>query len=644
MPIASGRLNTHTFASLCSGVVLLAAIGGSCGCAIPIGAEKVSPRQSFREETRTALGSPELSNETREVLGRFGLQRQYTRAPEETLLALHQRALSDDRRDLLSALAELNYAQAEQSARSPRPWVPRQARDYYLSAAIYAHLYLVSASREKPPSPFDPRFRMACEVYNRGLAEGLSPAGETNPVVALEAGARTLPVGPISLEVQPSPDLQVRPDEIEQLLAADRFRVRGLTVRNREPGLGAPLIAITPNTDVPDLERRIPLTLFLRVHGDTKEWSEGRRQGGLALHSGFDGPTVEVDGRTVPLQTDTTAPLAHLLTDRFVWRVGRMQFFSSQQRVPNGIHPVLPYQPGRIPVVFVHGTFSSPVWWAEMWNTLAADPVLARRCQFWNYVYNTGNPLTLSAAGFRESLRTVVQDSDPEGWDPIVREMVVVGHSQGGLLAKLAVVDPGDALWRSVTSRALDEFELTEAQRAGVARNFFFEPVPYVRRVVFVATPHRGSYRASAFARRLAARFMRLPGELAELIQGLGDDREHVQFPPGVRNRVPTSLDSMAPNNPLLLALADLTPVPGVKAHSIIAVRGTGDPESASDGVVSFQSARVDFAESELVIRSGHSVQGTPEAIEEVRRILLEQVAQVFGPEGTRAAPPAAEK
>ena len=68
---------------------------------------------------------------------------------------------------------------------------------------------------------------------------------------------------------------------------------------------------------------------------------------------------------------------------------------------------------------------------------------------------------------------------------------------------------------------------------------------------------------------------------------------------------------------------------PGVTAHSIIATKGGGSLGDAGDGVVSYRSAHVDEAVSELIVRSGHSVQGNPEAIEEIRRILLQHLGTV---------------
>src|SRR5262249_36559103 len=154
-----------------------------------------------------------------------------------------------------------------------------------------------------------------------------------------------------------------------------------------------------------------------------------------------------------------------------------------------------------------------------------------------------------------------------------------------------------------------------------------FKPLPFVTRVVFISTPHRGSYLASNFARGLARKFVSLPknfmhqaGELTGLTQQL----------PGLNLKgVPTSLDGMSPNNPINLKLAEIPVAPGVKAHSIIAVQGDGDYHTGKDGLVAYPSAHVDYVESEVIVRSFHSCQDKPPTIEEVRRILLEHLAQL---------------
>ncbi len=84
----------------------------------------------------------------------------------------------------------------------------------------------------------------------------------------------------------------------------------------------------------------------------------------------------------------------------------------------NGLFMLHPYHPNMIPVVFVHGTASSPARWAEMTNELLGDPEIASRYQLWFFVYNSGNPIALSAMRLRESLQAVRKDVDPDGKDP----------------------------------------------------------------------------------------------------------------------------------------------------------------------------------------------------------------------------------
>jgi hypothetical protein len=99
----------------------------------------------------------------------------------------------------------------------------------------------------------------------------------------------------------------------------------------------------------------------------------------------------------------------------------------------------------------------------------------------------------------------------------------------------------------------------------------------------------------------------------------------------------------MTPGSPFVKTLTPVPIAPGVAAHSIIAVSGAGPREGDSDGVVKFSSAHLDGVDSELVVRSGHSVQSNPEAIEEVRRILLLHARELCPTVGC-PEPPARER
>jgi pimeloyl-ACP methyl ester carboxylesterase len=283
-----------------------------------------------------------------------------------------------------------------------------------------------------------------------------------------------------------------------------------------------------------------------------------------------------------------------------------------------------PYHPNQIPVVLVHGTASSPARWAEMANELLGDPAIGSRYQIWGFIYNSGNPIVLSAMRLRESLKAFLKEVDPENKDPALEQMVVIGHSQGGLLTKMTVVDSGTRFWDYFSKVPFDKADLNPDTREQLRRALFVEPLPFVKRVVFIATPHRGSYLAANPIAKFFNKFINLPGGLAKAAAEVGTVRAPVMLGTPV---IPTALDNMDPANPGLNILASLPIAAGVHVNSIVAVKGTGPIENGNDGVVAYKSAHIEGVESELVVRSGHSTQSTPETIEEVRRILYEHAA-----------------
>jgi hypothetical protein len=259
-----------------------------------------------------------------------------------------------------------------------------------------------------------------------------------------------------------------------------------------------------------------------------------------------------------------------------------------------------------------------------MYNELSNDPVLRGRFQFWLFQYNTGQPIIYSAMLMRQALKAAVAELDPEGKDAALRRMVVIGHSQGGLLTRLMVTSSGTRFWDNVSRVPLEQMSVSPETRALLKEGLFFEPVPEVERVIFIATPHRGSYRASGWVLGLIRRFVSLPGRLVTQMQGLTNSSD-LAYLKGTR--LPTSVENMSPGNPFIKTLAASPIDAHVHAHSIVAALGSGPLSGRGDGVVAYDSAHMEEGvESEVVVQSSHSTQGTPATIEEVRRILREHI------------------
>jgi pimeloyl-ACP methyl ester carboxylesterase len=216
-----------------------------------------------------------------------------------------------------------------------------------------------------------------------------------------------------------------------------------------------------------------------------------------------------------------------------------------------------------------------------------------------------------------------VRALDPERRDLALEQMVVIGHSQGGLLAKLSAVDSGDRFWRNASEKPLAELDAEPDERTVIERSMFFTPLPFVKRVVFIATPHRGSYLTLQRLGRWVAGFVELPNAVSQITYDFAlRNRDDLLIRD--MDRPATAIDNMTPGNPFLKTLRTLPVAPGVAAHSIIAVQGTGLAHEGADGVVKYTSAHLPDVESERVVRSSHSCQGHPDTIEEVRRILRE--------------------
>ena len=596
--------------------VLLALVA----CSTPITAKNVGADRVFERVNVNALRDRKPSLTTQTVLHRASLAELFDDSPHEALAALHRAALEIDGRDRLIALSELCYLTA------------RRERDksLYLASTVYAYLFLVGDDPQPRPHVMDRRVRLACELYNRSLAEAFREDG--GELFVPDMGVIKLPVGSIRIE---SADQVIKLGQqlFTEFRPAADWTVKGMSSRIVTSGIGVALIAgrtddtATATGDM-DANGRIAGSAFLDVIGELPDAETGELRARLSLHATLDEPTIQVRGRTVPLESDLTVPIAYSLRESKLWDFELGSFLSPDKAAfDNGISLAGPYQPGKIPVVFVHGTASSPARWAEMLNELRADSLLQERYQYWFFIYSTSQPILVSANSLRESLKEKIAELDPGGTDAALQKMVVIGHSQGGLLTRLMATESGNRFWEIVSDAPFEDLDLTPEEREKIRAAVFFEPAPFVDTVVFVATPHQGSFLSEGFLRTIANALISLPKKTLSFSHDIVM-RNPLLVKRGPLDGQPTAVDNMAPGNPFLLALAD-SPMPDrIHKHSIIAVEGDGPLDDEDDGVVAYKSAHLEGVDSELVVHSFHSCQDKAPAIAEVRRILREALQE----------------
>ncbi|MEM8678885.1 MAG: hypothetical protein AAGF97_05940 [Planctomycetota bacterium] len=413
-----------------------------------------------------------------------------------------------------------------------------------------------------------------------------------------------------------------RADDYDTIKLACRFDRKELKRNWASVGLGVPLVAVRKSDPGETfLGERIPFSSTAVLQASFAGPESDDVIGTLEFHDPLSEDAVVVGSHPRPITRDLSAPLA-LAESEF--NSDAIKNFLKPERVDNraGLKMTEPYCPGKVPVIFVHGLVSDNFTWVNMYNDLRATPEFADRFQFWAFQYATGQSFLQSGSELRSGLQEVIAKYDPEGKDPALQHMVLVGHSMGGLVSKLQVTTSGTQLWDQYVSEPLAELELPEQNATNLSNNFFFEPNPSVRRVVFIGSPHKGSKWAHNFLARIGSNLVRMSSDRTELLKKLIKENPGV-FHNSLKKGLPSSVDLLRKDSPLLGGMYDLPVSPRVNLHTII---GTGRPfldGTPADGVVPVASARHPGTVSELMVDATHTeLTGHPDSVAELRRIL----------------------
>ena len=592
-----------------------------CGCATPFSTTQLDINESYQQTNHSALTGDTPSNDTLIVLRRHGLLRLWQTRPSDAIASLRADVVSQPSlwREFFS-LAELSYLQGKRD----------KSQQEFLAAAVYAYAYLAPGESDNQPSPYDRQFLQACDIYNLGLAWGLTPPDKGPTILVSES--HNLPFGTIALTVDPQ-ELKWRGGALVSFQSTANVQVNGIANIYSAPGIGEPLAAQVDAIPAPAQglqiapELRVPSNLLLVIDHPRQQIAQAALTGQLVIHTIYDQRSVNLGQGTIPLSYDQSATLALSLTKTPSRLQGLLAFLNGRQFGPAGrLIALEPHQPGYMPVVFIHGTTSSSVTWADMANDLLEVPAIRGHFEFWFFSYSSGNPIPYSALQLRQAIQATVAQLGGVQADPALGRMTLIGHSQGGLLAKMLVIDPGDKLWDGMDLPPLNSIHMSEKSRALLRAALFPTPVPEVQRVIFISTPQHGSFVAGFSLAQFVARLIKLPVEVTQAGADIfGGNGNYVLI--GKRQLRIGSVQGMAPNSPFIQSLSAIPIAPGVHAHSIISVNTKGPVEQGNDGVVAYSSAHITGVDSELVVHSGHSTQDDPATIAEVERILLLQLA-----------------
>lgn len=422
--------------------------------------------------------------------------------------------------------------------------------------------------------------------------------------------------------------------DLQQFAVVEDYDVDSISRVHRRSGIGIPIVIERRQRTGSAAEQFLPprsdfgATAVLRPTADDAG-HKTTATATLELYNPHTTAAIDVGDRQMPLAADFSAALAYYAIHESPSVNPISSFLDPGASSGNeGLYFWQPYQRGKIPIVFVHGLVSSPSTWTDMINDLRATPGFDERYQVWAFRYATGNSFLRAAAHLRRSLYEAAATVDPNGEDPALNSMVLVGHSMGGLVSKLQVVDSRNELWRTVASRSFEQIVANDRTRRELAAALFFEPQPNVRRVVFIAVPHGGSSWATRPVGRVASTLVRGDEERDAMHQQLIADNPGV-FSPAVERRLPTSIDMLEPKNPLLLTIRGLPVTPEVTVHSIIGTGGMLSAIEPSDGIVPVASALHPNAASTTYIAAKHErVHRQAETVRQMQAILAQHLEE----------------
>jgi pimeloyl-ACP methyl ester carboxylesterase len=584
---------------------------------------------------------PQVTPRTMTLLRHYALLEAYHNDPEDCLVQLQELAMDEKGAEKVYAISELAYTIGK---RAEKENLEGRALDMYTVSVSNAYLYLFCPELDTSRNPYDPQFRGACDLYNSALESTLrlvNKQGNLRP-----GNSYHIKTSQKNYEVQVVSRGSWHDADFEQLKFCSEFQVKGLESANVSYGIGVPMIAVRQAHDGGSTAEKFypeglsfPVTALLRVTSPSIHMNRGsahRHPCILELHDPLDSTDIELNTRLVPLQSDLSTPLAYFLdNEKFREQTdGTIGFFDpNKSEKLRGVYMLEPYDPNRIPVVMVHGLLSSPLTWMPMFNDLRSFQELRRNYQFWFYQYPTGQPFWISATQMRSDLHELRKTLDPEMSHPVLDQMVLVGHSMGGLVSRMQTIESGEDFWRILSDEPFEKVKAEETDRQRMAAVLFFHPNQSVKRVVTIGTPHRGSDYANDYTRWVGRKLIKLPNSITEIGNSV------IRQNPGTfRNTelltTTTSIDSLSPDSPIFPTMLRARRAPWVTYHNIIGVVEKSSWFSAcpqsSDGVVDIESAQMDDVASEIMVESRHQdIHRTARAIFEVRRILVDHLRDV---------------
>jgi pimeloyl-ACP methyl ester carboxylesterase len=609
-----------------------------CGCSTGH-IEYVGRKARTETMVTTVLTGKSLSYKTRQYLVSNALAAEYETNPKKVIKLLADfienpddsvRLNNDGIRFTLYVLMELCIFHAENSTE-------KEALKYWMSACFYSYKYIFDKSISPPLNQYYTMLGrvMALHFYNISLTEIADYLIKNNELWEKKPVFDTV-MGKVEF-TNLKADLLWSPKLFKKYLIAFDYLPENFLVHSFNTGIGVPLIGIKNekskyrnDKELTLLNRSYPFIFVLKFQ--RTNFKNGAIQAIPLLFDAHKNEFFILKEKKVPLYKDYSVLLGKSLEKRNDIQGIKYMFDPGKMGDLQELYLIAPYDPNKIPVVLVHGLMSEPRTWVNALNVFFGNRTIRSNYQFLFYSYPTGLPAIISAAKFRKYLIEFRNKYDPDGNNSKMNSMVLIGHSMGGLLTRLAVQDSnGHYLVNKFLGEDIEKTKLTESQKRLLESFLIFNELPFVRRVILIAVPHRGAEMATYFYSKIGSYFTSLPASLTQeslnILNGVDKSKMSKDF---IELGIPTGIDDLSPDRGMKKYTVDLPYGKNVVLYSILGDKNDAGKIGGSDGVVAYESAHIDNVEREVIIKSGHDEIEKPECIKEMTKILLENLDEYY--------------
>ena len=626
---------------------------------------------TIANERNSILTQKKLSEASLNVLSMSGKEAKICmQSPNECIADLHKIPQIQDEQ-LLSTASELYLAKAVSLSDSSECKISKLSKhkpadeqkliqqnyesclDQKLEALDksirYSYAYLFKTSRQPQERLFDNRQVQIRDFYNQALTQLVSSHSLRNPSTNLSP---TIKIGKSTYTIDIQAYQRLQNMKLEKFISSYNMNFSGLRAINRRDGFGSDFVAVFPSTDSSSQENKYilnPLThdypkgINPNIHkarylaatiiaqpkksNATIEDVLTNPNFEIKVYDPYSIEKVEIAGKPYSLAANFSAPYGLWLAENNLGAAAYLTLIDRDQHLamPH-LYMLEPYNPNKKIIVLVHGLASSPEAWIAVTNDIMGDAILREHYQVWQIFYSTNMPILESRFQIYALLKQAFGSLNPK--DAAAQDAVLIGHSMGGIISRLLVSDA------DISKQALELMNNRQQTRLRkhpvIGERLKMKPIENFDRAIFLAAPHRGTDYADRWFTLAARKIIKLP---ATFLTTLADTL--TSYDADLKDFVKTLTNDVIQNGPSDLSkkskfmelTASIPPEKGLVFHSIMGnITKSDDPNVITDGIVPYKSAHLDGAVSEKIFTGGHSIQETPEAVLELRRILRQHL------------------